>query len=372
MIRKTFQGFSAFVFFLAVAAGCDNDGGPLYTGTEADGGAPADGATELPAASEPQLDRYFAIEPPYQVSACDQIDTRLAGRREIRLFSNGSVDVAANTRALQRYYKRHGLAFFTNAAPKTIETSYALDTDLEALMRGLVAAFPNVDFNGPMPDMATFGSILKFTVNFLLRPMIDFARVHGNQGANTTNFVVLPQVVRPSAMKVIDGTLLGLAVSPALVEAFIRDSPQEGEIWKGADLPPGFTPMMFLDHHNLELVATRDPVLRDLVVAHEFGHTGALLHRMSIANLMNPGVIPGVSKCSSSIDDDQMATMQSTLGVGTTGKPLTIEGPSNPITAPRVEPAPRFWLPPERFSALLRGDGEAMRTLLAPILHLCH
>jgi len=158
------------------------------------------------------LDRYFATTP-YGVASCDQADARLEGRREVRLYSNGAVEVAAHSAALQRYYRRYGLTFFTMAAPKSIDQSYALDTNLTALSAALTRAFPGVDLNDEqalMRDPALYDRILKFVANFMLRPMIDFARAHGDAGTAVTNFVVMPQLIRPGGADILPmGAILG-------------------------------------------------------------------------------------------------------------------------------------------------------------------
>ena len=70
-----------------------------------------------------------------------------------------------------------------------------------------------------------------------------------------------------------------MAMSPALLAVFARDDTPEGQIWKGVNLPGDFTPMMFLGSNVLRQLAAAHSDLRDIVVAHEFGHTNALVHR---------------------------------------------------------------------------------------------
>ena len=56
--------------------------------------------------------------------------------------------------------------------------------------------------------------------------------------------------------------------------------PDEAAIWQGVNLPANFTPMMVLGNNVLTRARAIDPELSDLVAAHEFGHTGALIHSM--------------------------------------------------------------------------------------------
>ena len=51
--------------------------------------------------------------------------------------------------------------------------------------------------------------------------------------------------------------------------------------------------MMLLGNNILRQLAAAHSDLRDIVVAHEFGHTNALVHRQISHNLMSPGVAPG-------------------------------------------------------------------------------
>ena len=95
----------------------------------------------------------------------------------MRLFSSGGTDVEGITRGLARYYQRHGLSFFTVSEPQPITVPFAIDTDTEALGRELTRAFPGVDFTNDaaiMADPVLWQQVLNATVNFMLRPMIDF------------------------------------------------------------------------------------------------------------------------------------------------------------------------------------------------------
>src|SRR5215213_6042912 len=136
------------------------------------------------------LGRYFDPAPAYQVPDCASVDGRLTGRREMRLFHNGAADVEGPTRGLARYYQRHGLTFFTQQEARAAAPSFAIDTDSEALGRELIRTFPGVDFTNEaavMSDPVLWQQVLNATVNFLLRPMIDFARAQGAAGRAVTN-----------------------------------------------------------------------------------------------------------------------------------------------------------------------------------------
>ena len=122
--------------------------------------------------------------------------------------------------------------------------------------------------------------MLTFVANFILKPMVDFASTHSDFGATRDEPDRGRQLERPGGMPIGDpGTsLAGLAISPALLAEFARTMPDEAQIWQGVNLPAGFTPMMVLGNNVLARARAVDPVLDDLIAAHEFGHTGALVH----------------------------------------------------------------------------------------------
>lgn len=217
-----------------------------------------------------------------------------------------------------------------------------------------------------MADPVLWQQVLDATVNFLLRPMIDFARTQGMVGTGVTNLVVIPQIERPGGERLtpVGQEIAGMAVSPALLSVFASDDTPEGQIWKGVRLPGDFTPMMFLGSNVLRGLAAAHSDLRDIVVAHEFGHTNALVHREGNHNLMNPGVAPGQNDCRDSLADDQIATMRTNLGLADSGQALL----ADPGRNPQINLVARHRFTPEDLRDLLRGDRGAMRRLLAPLL----
>src|SRR5262245_34361367 len=122
---------------------------------------------------------YFAMPTPYANASCNAVDGELTGQREMHLYQAGGVDVISLTQGLARYYQRHSLTFFTNEPPKDAGTTYALDTNETALGAALVKAFPGVDFSNDqalMADPVLYNQVLTFAANYILRPMVDFAR----------------------------------------------------------------------------------------------------------------------------------------------------------------------------------------------------
>jgi hypothetical protein len=317
------------------------------------------------------LDRFFDPQPDYGKTACLTRDDTLAGRRELRLFFNGRSDVEGATRGLARYYQRHGLSFFTASEPQPIAAAFAIDTDTKALGRELARAFPGVDFtNGAavMADPVLWSQVLDATVNFMLRPMIDFAQAQGTVGSATTNLVLVPQIERPGGERLtpVGQEIAGLAISPTLLAVFSRADSPEGEIWRGVNLPGDFTPMMFLGSNVLRELAAAHSDLRELVVAHEFGHTNALVHRSEGQNLMNPGLSPGQNDCQDALADDQLATMRANLQLGGAGQTLLVSDHPASVRPDEVVDAIPF--SPADLRDLLDGDRRAIRRLLGPFL----
>src|SRR5688500_6272844 len=112
------------------------------------------------------FDHYFSASP-YKTDVCNLADDRLATRREVRIFTNG-IDAPTFGRALQRYYRRHVLVFFSTQAIQTIDQKYALDTDEIELERWLAKEFPGVNPNDPtleMRDPVLYEKVVKAVLN---------------------------------------------------------------------------------------------------------------------------------------------------------------------------------------------------------------
>jgi hypothetical protein len=110
-----------------------------------------------------------------------------------------------------------------------------------------------------------------------------------------------------------------------------------------------------------------DPVLDDLIAAHEFGHTGALVHVELPRNLMIAGVTPGYDDCSDSLDDAQLTTMAGAYGLGPSAALLANSpGPLPAARAPRPLSA---WFAPSRLRSLLAGDAQAARAFVERLFH---
>lgn len=330
----------------------------------------------LAAACDDGTPDYFGFAP-YQRAACNGVDGRLSGERELRLFASGAVNLSGLTQGLARYYNRHSLTFFSQSPVRSAGTTYALDTNEDALGRALAAQFPNDDLSNEaalMADPVKWNRIVTFVANFMLRPIIDFARANGTVGQGATNFVVIPNLESPAGTKLGGpGTsLVGLAVSGPLLAKFAATMSDEGAIWQGVALPPNFTPMMFLGDNIIRQTTGRYPDLRDLVVAHEFGHASGLEHTDTPRNLMFPAVTPGENTCVDGLTDDQLATMRTNLGVGAAaaGGALTDRAAATSgLERPAPEARERLRFTPADLRAVLAGDGRAMARLLAPFIH---
>jgi len=322
----------------------------------------------------PDLDAYFAAQP-YANPACNDVDERLAGQREMRLYVNGAVDLPSITLGLARYYHRHGLAFFTTAPPQGTTMAYALDTNENALASALMAAFPGVDFTDQfavMSDPVLWPQVVTFVANFMLRPMVDFANTHSQDGDAATNLIVVPDMERPGGEPIGDpGTsLAGLAISPALLAEFARTMPEEAGIWAGVNLPANFTPMMALGNSVLKRAGAIDPELRDLVASHEFGHTAALIHSLEPRNLMFQGVTPGLNDCTDSLDDAQLALMRATYRLGAPAASGALLAKRPAVAPPPGRPSRLLSsFTPDNLRAMLAGDRRATRSFVELLFH---
>jgi hypothetical protein len=201
--------------------------------------------------------------------------------------------------------------------------------------------------------------------------MVDFAATHSDDGGAVTNLIVVGQLERPGGTPISDPgtTLAGLAISPALLAEFARTMPDEAQIWQGVNLPANFSPMMVLGNDVLARARVVDPVLDDLIAAHEFGHTGALVHTMVPRNLMYPGVAPGIDDCTDSLDDLQLSMMGLSYGLGP-NTALAAKRPGALTPAPAATPRP-LWsvFPPARLRAMLAGDRRATRAFVERLFH---
>ena len=124
--------------------------------------------------------------------------------------------------------------------------------------------------------------------------------------------------------------------------------------------------MMVLGNNVLQQARIVDPVLDDLVTAHEFGHSGALVHSMVPLNLMYPSVTPGLDDCTDSLDDAQLTMMATTYGLGASAASGALLA-GRPAAAPSGSPTgARAVLPPDRLRAMLAGDRQATRSFVEP------
>jgi hypothetical protein len=331
---RSFIVWSALACVVGVSAGCG-------------------GAEEAP----PTLDEYFAAVP-YPNAACNVVDQRLAGEREVHLFVNGDVDLLPITKGLASYYRRHSLSFVTPSPPDKTPMAYAMDTDLDGLMTATVAAFPDVDFSNSESLMSDpmWPQVQAFIANYIYRPLIDFATAHA-AGPNVTNVAVIPNLERPGGeLSDPTTTLAGLSVSPALLAEFLRMMNPDDAVWQDIELPSGFTPMVLLGGNILASLGRTKPVLEDLVAAHEFGHSAGLVHdQENERNLMYP-TFNGMNDCTDSLTDQQLDIMRTNLNLGTAAS-----GASTPA---QVVARFRSAFTPAHARALLAGDRRAMRPLL--------
>ena len=164
-----------------------------------------------------------------------------------------------------------------------------------------------------------------------------------------------------------DEPLYGDRSVKSLARLIARTMPEEAGIWQGVTLPANFTPMMVLGNNVLTRARSIDPELSDLVAAHEFGHTGALVHSEVERNLMFPGVAPGIDDCTDSLDDAQLALMGASYGLGPSAA-LQLKRPAQIPPARALRPMSSLFAP-ARIRAMLAGDPQTTRAFVELLFH---
>jgi hypothetical protein len=321
---------------------------------------------------DPDLGTYFQAEP-FKDKRCMSVDDRLSGRREVRIFRSGrNVDVVGSTRGLQRYYLRHGLQFFATSGEQEIVMHHAIDDRPVAFKNALAAQFPGVNLDDSvalMKNPALWAEVQRAVGAFILGPIIEFARAHGTVGVGATNLVLVPEILTTGWAT--GANVLGLAISPALLKEFTREGAPDAAFWHGLNLSPDFTPMLFLHGPMMRQLGESNPMARDITVAHEFGHTGGLVHQLDeddFANLMYPSVDAKLGGCDQTLLDGQLVMMQRSLGVGPAPTVASTQALNDDHAAHPAVPRPPS-LHPRDLPALLSGDPRPLLRVLAPVLH---
>jgi hypothetical protein len=325
---------------LAVASACGG-GEDRVVITADDAYTPLAVPVDFPGPTAPaeECSVYFDASP-YDDPACTTPFASLGRQREMLLFSGaGSFDRTRFTHGLQRYLRLIGLTLFTQHTIRYVALGWILDDDQDALRRHLEKEFPDVDF-GSMLYFGTqdeYDAIMREAAIFVMRPVIDFANVYGDLGPSVTHMVLLPALTRleseGSAQGVTpSGSVVGLGLSPIIVELFRAQDTPEAEIWRRVPLND-FTPMLFVDSGLLDrLVAEKkvDPVMIDLAEAHEMGHTLGLEHLDVEHNLMNPSFEkPSDATCRTTLTAAQLDRVRQTLDESppaSASSALTVEG----------------------------------------------
>jgi hypothetical protein len=314
----------------------------------------------------PSNTREFAAKA-YGNPVCDVKDGRLTARRQLRLFVNGGLDIDSTITGLQRYYRRHGLTFFASTTVETTDLHQVQDLDSETLNAKLHQDFPGQDLSDAAltalaaSDRPLFDRIVTAIMRFQFSGVLSFLERYHLEGQDVTNVVLLQDLVTAKSPPEVRDSLLGVALSPFLLTELARTGMDAQRTIPLVGLSPDFAPVVFIGNRNVKLLETRlGAVNRDLVVAHEFGHSAGLVHRNDSTNLMNPSTT-GRESCAQALSDEQIEVMQRGLGLAGktgTGMARVVRGQDGQ----RADP----WPSPALIAGVIRGDPQAQRALLAP------
>lgn len=308
---------------LLLAAGPAACGGDEESDRRSDDFVPLQRDPSFPGTRSDAHEAYFATAG-YTDPGCSGSFADLDREREMYLFQNpGGFLAEEYTRGLQRYFQRVGLALFTLHPPLDIPMTWVFDDDELAVLDHLARKFPDIDFFDENAQVTEeqFQAVAREATSYMLRPMIDFARTYGDQGPAMTHLVLLPSITKLEALGraqgfMEDATVIGLGISPVLLELFRSEDTPEGQIWRSFPLDD-FTPMFFINAGALTQMVEEhgfDPVLIDLTMAHEMGHTLGLEHLDIEHNLMHPGFEdPDDITCDTSLTEEQLERIGQTL-----------------------------------------------------------
>lgn len=317
--------------------------------------------------------REFASKA-YGYARCDSNDGVLNLRRQIRVFANPRIEGDATARALANYYARHGLRFFSNHPVEVTDMAYVSDLDSRAMSAKLQKDFPGVDLSDEgltalhRNDPAKFNLVARAVMSFQFSGLIDFIRRYDARGADVTNVVVLSNLFTPGTDKNTREGVLGIALSPFLFTELRRTGMDAMQVFSQLDVPPDFSPVVFIGNGLVSRFEQAFGALhRDLVAAHEFGHSAGLVHRMDDTNLMNPST-SGTESCTMGLTADQLQVMRKGLGLdpittSTQGLTDASKGEGAGVVDRMPELTPSF------VARLLAGDSDAQAELLAPFHH---
>jgi Matrixin len=320
------------------------------------------------------LGRDFMSDP-YGDTACDTFDRRLDTRRELRLFANRGIDPERTARALQRYFKRFGITFHTTRVAELLDLNFVHDLDNKALNDSLRAQFPGIELTDESltelekRDPALFNRILRAVFNFQFRGAVTFMNQYGREGQGVTNLVLMNDLFTPASPKEMRDGVLGISMSPFLFSELRRQGMDEFSVFSALDFPSNFSPVVFIGDANVAaLERAAGAVHRDLVAAHEFGHSGGLVHLEDRKNLMNP-TTNGKETCAIALNDQQITTLQQGLGISPQTATKSLQSGLGSAEEAGVGEKPLYSA--KIVAGVLRGDPEAQRAFL-PSLHNAH
>ena len=285
----------------AVAAvwGCGDDALPNYDGAPVAECRSADDA-ECASLAEYYFARYEgeALPECRPALASEPID----GQLYLRLFRGeqiGYKDVASQTRALQRYFERYGVTFFTDSVPAEGGMDYAITGDLDDLERALdEAGIPR----GRALTREEQERADEVVANVLFANLKRFLKENSSRRQRGINVVVITAIADRATNELLlpgGGVIAGLGLSPALLDT-IRADDAQADLYTLLDLDRDFTPTLFVGHDTLKLYDRRP----DNIIAHELGHALGLPHTTAPGYLMTQG--QDLIDCSGTLTDEEL------------------------------------------------------------------
>lgn len=267
---------------------------------------------------------YFTGYDPLPLDSCvvDAPIVPIERSVQLQLFRGDGIDdddVALQTRALQRYFEPHALAFATSDVSRPYPLRYAM----QGSEKELVEAYEDAGLPADRELTAEEETLaMELTGRIVFGGLRDFLTEVAESASTGVNVAVIHDIVEPALKPVlgIEGEVVGLGLSPTLFNRLSEQDPS-ASLYDLLALEEGFTPTLLVGHSTI-VKFLRYP---DAVIAHEMGHSLGLPHVDSSGNLMQPVADPS---CRGTLTGEQVALMgpfQDALRMNECGLPSLLD-----------------------------------------------